>query len=73
MYILKPMVSTTTQCRKPLHGLLNLRLLEVTSWNRSARLLSILTMQFQQLLKIKFGRLEDLDLAYVDLQLTTRR
>ena len=50
-----------------LHTFLDLRFLEFTSWNRSTRLLCVLTMQLQQLAKIKFRWFEDLDLANIDL------
>jgi len=50
-----------------LHTLLNFRFLEITSWNRGTRLLCILTVQLQQFLNIKLGRLEDLDLADIHL------
>ena len=50
-----------------LDAFLNLRFLEVASGNRSTSLLCIFSMQFQQLLKIEFRRLENLHLADVHL------
>ena len=46
---------------------LNLWFLKVASGNRSTSLLCIFSMQFQQLLKIEFRRLENLHLADVHL------
>ena len=50
-----------------LDAILNLWLLEVASGNRSTSLLCILSMQFQQLPKIEFRRLENLNFAHIHL------
>ena len=61
----------TYSMQEILHAILNGRFLELATRNRGTSILAILSMQLQQFPKIELRRLENLDLANVNLKLAT--